>query len=90
MLTHFKMEELETLKCNISLMSQQNVASIPEKCYLRMKWRKSINHKTLEDNRKSLTSFGKNPTLDKYFIQWCLRQSEYFLSQQILLNCWMI
>ena len=69
MLTHFKMEELETLKCNISLMSQQNVASIPEKCYLRMKWRKSINHKTLEDNRKSLTSFGKNPTLDKCFIQ---------------------
>ena len=60
MLTHFKMEELETLKCNISLMSQQNEASIPEKCYLRMKWRKSINHKTLEDNRKSLTSFGKN------------------------------
>ena len=53
------MEELETLKCNISLMSHQNEASIPEKCYLRMKWRKSINQKTLEDNRKSLTSFGK-------------------------------
>ena len=69
MLTHFKMEELETLKCNISLMSQQNEESIPEKCYLRMKWRKSINHKTLEDNKKSLTSFGKNPTLDKCFIQ---------------------